>query len=382
MHKLYNELNILKGGIVLSAKIINYYACANSAHGFVSYFEDNIKMLDKLYILKGGPGTGKSTLMKKIGNEWYNRGFDIEYIHCSSDNNSIDGVIIPTIGIGVVDGTAPHVIEPRAPGAIEDYVNLGMAWDSKKLAMSKNKILDIKSSISSCYANTYEYFKKGLKIHDEWEKIYLENIDFHKLNSITDSLIAAFFYNQTANKQSIIKNRFFGGATPKGSVDFVMDLTENIEKRYFIKGRPGSGKSTMLKKIAHAAKEKGFDTEIYHCGFDPNSLDMVIIRELNIAIFDSTAPHEYFPTRKPDEIVDVYALAIKAGTDEKYKGELDSIIARYKSTVNDGIAQLAKAKQLHDELENIYIDAMDFNEIDKISKDLLENLDDYFFNLV
>lgn len=382
MHKLYNELNILKGGISLSAKIINYYACANSAHGFVSYFEDNIKMLEKLYILKGGPGTGKSTLMKNIGNEWYKRGFDIEYIHCSSDNNSIDGVIIPAIGIGVVDGTAPHVIEPRAPGAIEDYVNLGIAWDSKKLAMNKNKILDIKSSISSCYANTYEYFKKGLKIHDEWEKIYLDNIDFNKLNSITDSLIATFFNNQTVSKQSIVKNRFFGGATPKGSVDFVMDLTESIEKRYFIKGRPGSGKSTMLKKIAHAAEEKGFDTEIYHCGFDSNSLDMVIIRELDIAIFDSTAPHEYFPTKKTDQIVDVYDLAIKPGTDEKYKDELDSIIARYKSTVNDGIAQLAKAKQLHDELENIYIEAMDFNEVDKISKDLLEKLDDYFFNLV
>ncbi len=382
MHKLYNELNILRGGIILSAKIINYYVCANSAHGFVSYFEDNIKILDKLYILKGGPGTGKSTLMKKIGDVWNQRGFDIEYIHCSSDNNSIDGVIVPTIGMGVVDGTAPHVIEPSAPGAIEDYVNLGMAWDSKKLAINKNKILDIKSSISSCYTNTYDYFKKGLKIHDEWEKIYLGNIDFNKLNNITDSLIAAFFNNQTANKQSIVKNRFFGGATPKGSVDFVMDLTESIEKRYFIKGRPGSGKSTMLKKIAHAAEEKGFDTEIYHCGFDPNSLDMVIIRELDIAIFDSTAPHEYFPTRKTDEIVDVYALAIKPGTDEKYKDELESIIARYKSTVNDGIAQLAKAKQLHDELENIYIDAMDFNEVDKISKDLMEKLDDYFFNLV
>lgn len=366
----------------MSAKIINYYVCANSAHGFVSYFEDNIKILDKLYILKGGPGTGKSTLMKKIGDVWNQRGFDIEYIHCSSDNNSIDGVIVPTIGMGVVDGTAPHVIEPSAPGAIEDYVNLGMAWDSKKLAINKNKILDIKSSISSCYTNTYDYFKKGLKIHDEWEKIYLGNIDFNKLNNITDSLIAAFFNNQTANKQSIVKNRFFGGATPKGSVDFVMDLTESIEKRYFIKGRPGSGKSTMLKKIAHAAEEKGFDTEIYHCGFDPNSLDMVIIRELDIAIFDSTAPHEYFPTRKTDEIVDVYALAIKPGTDEKYKDELESIIARYKSTVNDGIAQLAKAKQLHDELENIYIDAMDFNEVDKISKDLMEKLDDYFFNLV
>lgn len=381
LHKIYNKLKNQKGGILLSAKIINYYACANSSQGFVSYFEDNIKELEKLYILKGGPGTGKSTLMKNVGKEWYQRGFDVEYIHCSSDNNSIDGVIIPAIGVGVVDGTAPHVIEPRAPGAIEEYVNLGVAWDSKKLATHKNKILDIKSNISSCYSKAYECFKNGLNIHNEWEKIYLDNIDFDKLNLITHSLINTIFNNKSLDKHSIVKNRFFGGATPNGSVDFVLDLTESIGQRYFIKGRPGSGKSTMLKKIAQAAQEKGFDTEIYHCGFDPNSLDMVIIRELDLTIFDSTAPHEYFPTRESDKIIDIYSLAIKQDTDEKYKDDLASIISRYKSNVNDGIEQLAKAKQLHDELETIYVDAMDFNVVNKISVDLMEKLDDYFFSL-
>lgn len=381
LHRLYCDRYNLKGGIFLSAKIINYYVCANSALGFVSFFEDNIKGLDKLYILKGGPGTGKSTLMKKIGTEWYNRGFDVEYIHCASDNNSLDGVLVPALGIGVVDGTAPHIIEPTAPGAIEEYVNLGLAWDSKKLAVHKDTILSLKNEIASCYTNAYSLFKEGLKIHDEWEKVYLDNIDFNKLNEITADIIEKFFSEKKTDKKSVIKNRFFGGATPKGAVDFVLDLTNEIGKRYFIKGRPGSGKSTMLKKIANAAEERGFDVEIYHCGFDPNSLDMVIIRELDIAIFDSTAPHEYFPTRESDEIIDVYSLAITPGTDEEYKPQLDSIISRYKLAASDGISYLAKAKTLHDELENLYIDAMDFKVVDKILKYLMVELDDYFFSM-
>ena len=45
----------------------------------------------------------------------------------------------------------------------------------------------------------------------------------------------------------------------------------------------------MLKKLAKAAEEKGFEVEVYHCGFDPNSLDMVIVRELGFAIL--IAPH-------------------------------------------------------------------------------------------
>lgn len=363
----------------MSAKIKNYYACANSARGFVNYFEDNLLGLDKLYILKGGPGTGKSTLMKKVGFEWHSRGFDIEYIHCSSDNGSIDGVIIPSLKIGVVDGTAPHIIEPRAPGAIEDYINLGVAWDSKKLSLHKNEILNLKEKISACYSSAYSLFGEGLKIHDEWEQIYIANIDFDKLDQIAEKTIDELFKDKRIDKVSNVKHRFFGGSTPKGPVDFVMDLTDLIGKRYYIKGRPGSGKSTLLKKIAATAQDRGFDAEIYHCGFDPNSLDMVIVQELDIAIFDSTAPHEYFPSRETDEVIDIYKLAIAPGTDEKYKAELDSIVSRYKAVVNSGISYLAEAKMLHDELEFIYLEAMDFKIIDKITLDLFSKIDDYFF---
>ena len=44
-----------------------------------------------------------------------------------------------------------------------------------------------------------------------------------------------------------MKHRFLGAATPKGAVDFVPNLTEGLPHRYFIKGPPGPGKSTMLK---------------------------------------------------------------------------------------------------------------------------------------
>ena len=50
-----------------------------------------------------------------------------------------------------------------------------------------------------------------------------------------------------------------------------------------------------MKRIAAAAQENGFDVEFYRCSLDPNSCDMVLIRELGFCVFDSTAPHEYFP---------------------------------------------------------------------------------------
>ena len=45
-----------------------YFGAANGYSGFRSQFGEifNSHNMEKLYILKGGPGTGKSTLLKRI----------------------------------------------------------------------------------------------------------------------------------------------------------------------------------------------------------------------------------------------------------------------------------------------------------------------------
>lgn len=358
----------------MAGKIKNYYAGGNTARGFHSFYESNLKGLDRLFILKGGPGTGKSSLMKKIGNEWVEKGFNIEFLHCSSDNNSIDGVIIPALKAGIVDGTAPHVVEPKAPGAIEEYVNLGDAWDSAALKLHKDEIQDLTKNISECFQTAYVTFKKALEIHDDWEKIYVGSMDFKKADQLTNKLIEKFFGKMNLNKKPDVRHRFFGAATPKGAVDFIPNLTEDIPKRYFIKGRPGSGKSTMLKKLAAAGEERGLDVEVYHCGFDPNSLDMVVFRELGLAIFDSTAPHEYYPSRDGDEIIDMYELCITSGTDEIFADMLSKITSQYKNKMTEATTHLAKAKNLHDELETFYVNSMDFNVVEQIQEKVAEEI--------
>ncbi|WP_462410165.1 PRK06851 family protein [Neobacillus sp. Marseille-QA0830] len=358
----------------MAGKIKNYYAGGNTARGFHNLYDSNLQGLDRLFILKGGPGTGKSSLMKKVGHEWAEKGFNIEFLHCSSDNDSIDGVLIPALKVGIVDGTAPHVIEPKAPGAVEEYINLGEAWDAKTLSFHKKAIQKLTGQIGESFQKAYDTFKEALDIHDDWEKIYINSMNFQKADRLTSKLADSFFGKMKLNKQADVRHRFLGAATPKGAVDFVPNLTEDIQKRYFIKGRPGSGKSTMLKKLAAIAEERGIDTEVYHCGFDPHSLDMLIFRELGIAIFDSTAPHEYFPSRDGDEIIDMYELLIEPGTDEIFADVISKISTNYKNKMNQATSHLARAKQLHDELEEIYVAAMDFTKVEQIQQKIAEQI--------
>lgn len=348
----------------------HYFACGNTAKGFQNLFSTNLQKLDKIFILKGGPGNGKSTFMKRVGKE-YEKEYLVEYIHCSSDAKSLDGVIVRELGFGIVDGTAPHVIEPTVPGCIEQYINIGSAWIIPKLKLHQNEIIKLQNEISSCYPRAYEAFAKGIKIHDEWEKIYIDKMNFDKANELSETVIKDILKDYSYQKESKVYHRFFGTSTCDGSVDFVESLIAPMKKRYFIKGRPGSGKSTMLKKLMVHAQMKGLDVEVYHCGFDPNSLDMILLPEMDTVIFDSTAPHEYDPSRAEDVVIDMYKELIEEGTDEKYADELADIKARYTACIKGGVSYLKKAKELHDELEAYYMNATEFKVVEVLLKQLL-----------
>ena len=91
----------------------HFFLGANSGRGFQSLFDrfcapENYR---DLLVLKGGPGAGKSTMMRKIGAAMEERGEQVEYLYCSGDPQSLDGVHIPRIKTAIVDGTAPHVVE-------------------------------------------------------------------------------------------------------------------------------------------------------------------------------------------------------------------------------------------------------------------------------
>lgn len=91
-------------------KIRHMFPGGNTSQGFFSYYDYILSQDEatRIICIKGGPGVGKSTFMKKIGEEMQERGYNVEFMHCSSDNNSLDGVVIPAIKVALLDGTAPH----------------------------------------------------------------------------------------------------------------------------------------------------------------------------------------------------------------------------------------------------------------------------------
>ena len=110
------------------------FAASNSGKGFCSYYGDifSEKTILRRYLIKGGPGTGKSSFMRTVAQGARDEGAYVEYDRCSSDPSSLDAVVIDS-KIALIDATAPHNVEPELVGARDELVDLGRFWDSDML---------------------------------------------------------------------------------------------------------------------------------------------------------------------------------------------------------------------------------------------------------
>lgn len=134
-----------------------YFLGSNSAAGFYSAYSSFCPPTDKnfLWVIKGGPGCGKSSFMRKIGSAAEKAGLDVEYVICSGDPDSLDGVYIPERNVAYVDGTTPHVIEANYPGVNSLYLDLGRFYDCTKLQKNADSIQTYTKKYKAKYSEAY-----------------------------------------------------------------------------------------------------------------------------------------------------------------------------------------------------------------------------------
>ena len=141
-------------------KQTHFFLGANSAEGFYGLYDQllDAKLYD-LIILKGTPGCGKSTFMRRAAAALEERGLETVYIHCSGDPDSLDGVIAPAIRTAIVDGTAPHVLEPRYALAHERYVDLSQCCDSAAAKEVANGLTALTDAYRASYREAYHVLR-------------------------------------------------------------------------------------------------------------------------------------------------------------------------------------------------------------------------------
>lgn len=358
-------------------KVREFFPGGNTFLGFFSYY-DYLTPPDatRIMIIKGGPGVGKSSFMKALAVEMGELGFDVELHHCSSDHNSLDGIVFPRIEAALIDGTSPHIIDPRHPGAVDEIINLGDYWDEKGIRRGKNEIIELNREISRNFNRAYRYLKAAKEIYDDLEIINSEGLMKGKANKIAAELLDEIFSGyRTADKPGSLRKLFASAITPEGFQNFLPSLLESGLQIFAITGGVGSGKATLLNKVLTAALEKGFNCEGYYCAFDPYKLEHLIIPEIGVAFTTSVEPHTY-PKDQAERTIDMNQC-ISPNILAKYGELIDSELKIIEEFFGIAIKLIAKAKRLHDQMEEYYIPNMNFAAINELRQRILERLLEY-----
>lgn len=347
-----------------TGKIRHFFPGGNTPKGFFSYY-DNIIAPDAshIFILKGGPGVGKSTFMKRIGDKLREKGYDIELHHCSSDNNSLDGVVIPKLGIAFMDGTAPHIVDPKNPGCVDEIIHLGDFWNQKNMLKNKEKILSCNKEISRYFQHAYRILQSSKAIYDDWKSINLDALHLGSCNSKTRHLLEEIFHANIPSGSGKIRKLFASAITPDGSLNYIESIVQDMPHQYVITGDPGSGKSILIQNILNNSILSGFDTEAYYCPFEPLKPEHLVIPALGVAIITSSSPHTYQNAHA--KTIDMNECISTAET-TVYADEIEFARSAYWELFNKAVTYINRAKNLHDQLETYYVPNMNFAGVETI----------------
>lgn len=350
---------------------IQYFLGANSPSGFYSLYRELLppKQAEAIYILKGGPGCGKSTFMRRVARHAEAAGLDTVLIPCSGDPDSLDALILPQKKTALVDGTAPHVIEPSYPGVVESYVNLGDCYDRAGLRPLRGAIMDATDCCQSHYKRVYRCLDAASQLRRDNRELLLTPSLVERLSRRAQGIISREI-KKTGVQSGEITHRFLSAVTHKGPV-FLWDTVTAQAKRVYELADSYGLAHELLTPILSAAAAAGWDVTACPDPMAPDRLAHLIIPGLSLAFVSTTpeAPWPQHPYRR---------LRLDAMTDrDLYR--LNRPRLRFSGKVaaaleEEAVSGLERAKAAHDRLEGLYNPYVDFERVCAMADELAAGL--------
>lgn len=330
-----------------------YFAASNSAQGFKSYYSNvfDPSEYSRIYVIKGGAGTGKSYFMKRVAEHAELCGFSVIYIHCSSDPASIDGIIIEETGIAVLDGTAPHATECSAPGAIESIIDLGAFWNTSMLAGSRRIIESMNTQKAKCFERAYGYLAAYKSVSENMKDLIAPYVKTEKIKKYISRFVPDA-EGEGRERYLLTDSIGMGGRVSFDTYRECAGVYYAI-KDYFETGH------VLLSALYGELKKKRADIIL---SFDPVLSDR--INAITLASNGLT-----FRIAADDDEDDGRVINMKRFTDaaQMQKARSDYRMAnRLRSGIEElALYELERAKKYHFTLEEIYGAAMDFSAKDR-----------------
>ena len=338
-----------------------WFLGSNSARGFHSLYNGFCSGDgDFLRVIKGGPGTGKSSFMRAIGKAAEDAGHFVEYIICSGDPDSLDGIYIPDFHLGYADGTAPHVLDPAVFAADGDYLNIGEHCAAGGAFSMGNELRELNAGYKLHYRRAYELLAAAASVSPALTMSYVSGEERAAACSRAAGIAARELPKSGSKLGRGPIRRFLGGLTCKGRYLAADTLAQLCPRLFLLDNRTGLG-FEFTGELARQAQERKLDAIICPHWLCPERIEAVIFPELGLgyAAVDLLAAYpEQHRRLHLDRMVSaetLRALRPQLREDEKIEERL---------LVRAGQC-LAAAKAVHDQLEAVYRPYVDFEALNR-----------------
>lgn len=343
-----------------------FFLAANSCKGFVSHFADNYDPADgwRVFLVKGGPGTGKSSFMKHFAYHANQVGEVALLCPCSSDPGSLDGVILPGKKILLLDATAPHTVDPKLPGACENLVDLGQFWNSEQLRKNAAEIMEIGQENGRFHAKAKRYLLAAGKVAESRLALAEASVDTDRCARFTERLC-----HRLLPVKTVVNHRewprFLQGVTPNEIVDYTESLLPHFGNRIVLCDPYGAVSKIFMQTVRACAKRSGYEVIVAYNPFLPDIVDHVLIPELSLAFFTERyigqipCDERRIHARRFHDVAALHGCREKMNFDRRVMAEL----------LKEASICLKQAKAVHDDLEEFYIHTMDFPALTDFAED-------------
>ena len=346
---------------------VDFFMGALGPKGFQGYFDwlDTREQVP-LYLIKAGPGCGKSTLMNRLAQA---SPLPVERIHCSSDPDSLDGVIFSRPRAAIIDATAPHTVEPAYPGAVQKVVDLHHVLDNDYLTAHRGEIVALFRRCSALQEQAGRSIRAAAALLEDSHRITAPLVNEEKLLGWARRLGARRLpRTDHPGSESI---RLLSAVTPKGRMVFLNTVKALAGEFIVLHDEQGTAAPLALALLREMALERGYSIIICPCPLREGVIDHLFIPELRLAFLTGNSWHPM----NLDGRQNVHCTRfLEKGALRGQRARL-----RFDRRAAAELLELAseaqrQAKASHDELESYYRTAADFSQLDEIAARLTETL--------
>lgn len=345
-----------------------YFAASNSTSGFCSYYAEifDAARIGHVYAVKGGPGTGKSRFLRDVAEAGEGHGQRCEYIYCSSDPTSLDGIILTDAegkSIALLDATAPHVYEPKLPGVREEIVDLGAFWSASELGERREEIESLNRQKSDAYRRAYRYLSGYGEITHNRDALVAPYIKQKKLEAFAERLIMSI----PRGKGYTVAPALMHSIGMRGEVGFDTYFA-GASRIYLIEDCRGAA-GYLMQALGELCREWRLSVRVSHDPVEYEKIDGLFLRESGVAF--AVCPRD--ACKYPHKTVRMRRF-IDVGAMKSVRSELLMAERMRKATRAAAVDALEKVRELHFRLEEIYMASMDFDAKERFTAAFCEKL--------